>query len=153
MFCMKKKQKINQELEELEVIGGQSESKAIKALDEFSKQQEKLQKEKDAKLLDQLEHSKKKKITYEQKLLEVFHTMLLDVEIPKDYDWGIWFDGTGIRLTLKDRQKKLHTRAFIPSHNPEQDLKACYIYTYWLDDTIEQLDVIKTDSLWTPPKN
>ena len=114
--------------------------------------EEKKKKEKEAvDNLNQLDMRRKSILTYRETLMIALHSLVLEIGMPKEYQWGVWFDGRGIVIAIMDKVKKLHRRAFIPSRDPLVDRNAIHTLAHWTEEVYDQCEG-NTQSIWTPPK-
>jgi len=158
----KARKKLQQKEEEkLEVLGQESDKKAKKWIIEEGKNTEKEEKEHDALWHDILHKSRKKKIDYRKMLMTRLYKMVEEIDWPESYEYGVWFDGKGVVLAVKDKFKKLWKRAFKPIHEPKYDLNACFRFAIWAEDILDinegRLSLPKTDlstkskgGIWLP---
>ena len=129
----KRKKELAEAQEIIEATGQESESKARKWVREVAKEEEKKQKKQKDLVLEQLDLSKKKDLSYKQHLLRILHELVKQAELPKTYSWGVWYDGKGIMLAIKTPDNNYHRRAFRISYSPKHDLNVCFLYSYWAE--------------------
>lgn len=135
-----RKKMVAGEEEKLDVLGQESEKKAKKWIIEEGKKTEKKEKEIEDAWQDVLHASRKKKNTYYKKLMFRLYSMIEEIEWPKVYEYGVWFDGKGILLAVKDKFGKLWKKAFIPSFDPKFDLNACFRFAVWAEDVLDMVE-------------
>ncbi len=151
----KRKRKQAEAEEKLDVLGQESEHKAVKWIKEESKEKEKKDKKIETDRLTILDDAKNRNKIYRQYLCQLLHDMVLSIKMTTLYQWGVWFDGKGIRLAIQDKYNKLHVRAFIISYSPEHDLNVIARFAMWAEDIYDKaegnLAEDHTDSgLWIP---
>jgi hypothetical protein len=148
---MKKKlnKKLEEELEVIEATGQESEEKARKWVKEVAKTEEKKEKEKHNKRLEYLEKQRKlpKTLNYKQSLMKFLHDLILEINLPKTFSWGVWYDGVGIRVDVADPMRNVRRRAFKISYSPEHDINACYLFSFWIEKIYNDY---KGNKLWVP---
>lgn len=144
----KKKRLLAEEGEKLSVLGQESESKAAPYIKEEVARVAKEEKKKEADRLTILTDLKKKNDLYKKHVLFYLHNMLTDIQWPRKYQWGVWFDGKGVRLKIIAPDKKVYQRAFKLSLMPKYDLNMCYVFAVWAEDMLE---ITSRDYIWTPP--
>jgi len=81
--------------------------------------------------------------------------MVDEIDWPKAYEYGVWFDGKGIVLAVKDKYKKNWKRVFVPSFDPKFDLNACFRFSMWAEDILDisegRMDLPRSKGgLWLP---
>ena len=150
-----RKKLIQEEEEKLDVLGQKSDKKAKKWIIEEGKNTEKKEKETDAVWQDVLHSSRKKKTDYYTKLMFRLKGMVDEIDWPKAYEYGVWFDGKGIVLAVKDKYKKNWKRVFVPSFDPKFDLNACFRFSMWAEDILDisegRMDLPRSKGgLWLP---
>lgn len=148
-----KKRELQEEKDLLTGMGQESEKKAVKYVQEFGKLTEKKNKKKEEDALADLDGKRKYELTYKEAVLRYLHEMLRELSFPKLWQWGVWYDGRGIRLTIIDKKGLKYKRAFTPSHDPKYDLHACYRFARWAEEIVDIQEGVKnTKDLWTPIK-
>lgn len=120
------KAQIYEEIEEIEQLGQDSETKAVKLIQEKQKEEDILQTEKDALMWEKMHKARNKTFTYRDALLS--HMKLLKdtyaEEIPGGYSWFIIPTDKGIMLTVKDRSGKWFAKATKVCGEPKYDINA-----------------------------
>lgn len=153
----KKKIRIGEELEKVEAMGQESEKKGIKATQEVMKEKEKVEKKKEEKILTLLDETRRKNLEYRKYLLWYLHEMVSDIEWPKAYQWGVWFDGKGVILSIRDKFGKIKKRAFKVTYIPKYDANICYRFAVWAEDVLDasegRLAQMQKSGIWTPPNH
>lgn len=153
----KRRKKIIEEAEKIDEMGQESESKGRKAVQEVAKETEAAEKKKEDEVLNKLDSIRKNRYTYRVFLLNYLHEMVREIKWPTTYSWGVWFDGIGIVLGVRDKFGKLHKKAFKPSYQPKFDAHACYQFAVWAEDVLDMvegsLEIPKTEGgIWLPNK-
>ncbi len=155
------KQKLEKKLlhtegEKLDAMGQESEKKAKKWIIENAKEDEKKEKKKQEDQLERLDFYRKKRTEYQRFLLFMLHDMIKEVGLPKSYQWGVWFDGKGIRVRVIDKVGKSFQRAFYISYSPIHDTEICYQFAIWVEDIYDlaekHLLIPQKKSIWSPKK-
>jgi len=136
--------------EKLEATGQESDKKAVKWVKEEQKEREKKEKEIEAVKKEILENTRKKNNLYLNSLIKCLYGMVFELEWPKEFDFGVWHDGKGIVLAIKDKEKKIYKRAFKPSFNTEYDYNACERFTVWAEGIYSL--TVQDNGIWTPGK-
>jgi hypothetical protein len=149
-----RKRLIHEEVEKLEVLGQESEKKAKKWIIEEGKKSEKRGKEAEAAAMDILWSHKSERYAYKRMLLNKLYSMIAEIDWPYTYEYGVWFDGKGIVVAIKDRYGKLHKRAFIPSHEPKYDLNACFRFSIWAENILDLVEgsLNGKGEIWLPSR-
>lgn len=139
----------------LDTLGQESEKKAVKPVQEYIRNQKKKEKEKKDKELSILNEKRKKPkvAAYIKHLLVFIHDEILKFGMDKSYQWGVWHDGKGVRVSIRDPYKKLHQKAFFLTFNPDYDLFACQKTVWWAEDVYDGTQEKLQEELWTPLKN
>ena len=145
--------KLEEEQEKIDVLGQESDSKAKKWIEEDVKEQQKKQQKKDDTIMEMLDDKKNKKkvSTYKQILMQLLHDEVFKIGLPHGYEWGVWFDGKGIILAIRDEKGNSHSRAFKITNDPKYDLHAVHEFVVWAED-IYDLCRGGLDVIWTPEK-
>jgi ribosomal protein S20 len=136
-------------IEKLEALGQESDKKAAKWVIEEGKAYEKKSKEKETRILTQLNDARHTVYSYKETLLRLLHEGILSINMPKTYQWGVWFDGKGIVLSIKDKYGVIHKRAFVPVHDPKYDFHMVDRYVIWAEDIYDMVE----GQLLVPNKN
>ena len=141
---------LQEEEEKLDAMGQESESKGIKAtkkiMDDFNKSEEK----KKIDELNKFDMSRRHVFTYNELLCRTLHQLILNIQMPSIYEWGVWFDGKGIILAIRDKKKVLHRRAFRPCHDPIHDRNAIKTLALWAEDLYDKCEGVLVSDIWTP---
>lgn len=142
-----------EEEEKIEVLGQESTKKSKKWIIEEAEKSKSEEKKKEEQKLEKLDDVKKSVLTYRQHLMFYLHDLVLEIKLPKEYFWGVWYDGKGIRLTIRDKYKKLHQRAFKICYDPKYDLNKIYEFAVWAEDVYDSVERTPQKSIWTPKTN
>lgn len=150
-----RKKQIEEETEKLEVLGQRSEKKAKKYVIQEAKESEKKEKEIDDIWKGILHASRKKKDSYKKMLMTRLYKMVEEIDWPKSYEYGVWFDGKGVVLAVKDKFRKLWKRAFKPTFDVKYDSNACFRFAMWAEDILDiaegRLSLPKSEGgIWLP---
>lgn len=145
----KRKRIIGEELEKLDVLGQESDKKAVKHVQAETKRIALEEKKKEDETLEKLDSKKKWFETYVYMLCKELHDMVVEVGLPKSVSWGVWFDGKGIVLAIRDKKKHDYRRAFAVVQDPKYDLNACLRFAIWADEVRAK---IESPDVWTPGK-
>jgi len=153
-----RKKLVDDEIYKIDQMGQESEKKAAKVVKEVAEEEDKKEKEFQAKQLEILHKVKKKDKEYKKRLLFYLHSMIEEIDWPKEYEWGIWFDGKGVRLAVKDKNKVLHQRAFQVTNDPKYDLHACLRFAVWAEDVLDLIEdrmdrMHQQGGVWLPNGN
>jgi hypothetical protein len=146
----KQKMKVEEEVEKIEVLGQESESKAAPFIQEELKKNFKEGKEKEARILEEL-HAKRKlpKVQeYIKMLLFTLHDEIQAIKPQPKTDWAVYHDGKGIVVMIQKPGEKKKIRAFRMTYEPKYDLFAASELLRWAEDII---DPDKPD-IWMPTK-
>lgn len=150
----RKSKKVAEIEEKIDATGQESDKKAAKYVIEEGKKHQEKQKKKEEKELDNLSIKRKapKIESYYFTLCKTIHDLVQELQFPKTYDWGVWFDGKGIVLKIRDKYKKSHIKAFKPTHEPKYDLAACYKLAWWAEDLYDAIEgnTSTNGTIWTP---
>lgn len=133
----RKKKLLVEEMERLDVLGQENEHKAAKWVIEEGKRTEKEEKGKEAVRLTQLQDNRRTIKGYKETLMTQLFTVVEKIGWPQGYEYGVWFDGKGVILAIKDKYKKLHKRAFKPTGDPKLDANASLIFAVWAEDILD----------------
>jgi len=150
-----RKKLAHEEAEKLEVLGQSSEKKAKKWIIEEAKKSTEKEKKIEAATMDILWTAKHQANAYRKMLMTRLYNMLTEIDWPKTYEYGVWFDGKGIIVAVKDKFKKVWKRAFMPTRKPKYDLAACFKFAVWAEDVLDiaegRLVMPKTKGgIWLP---
>lgn len=146
-----RKKIIGEEMEKLDAMGQENEHAAAHWVKEEAKKNEKDDLEKRAKEMQILDEQKKNRTIYRQRLLSYFHDAVAEIQFPVTYQWGVWFDGKGICIAIRDRLGGFHKRAFSVSFDPKYDLYAIYSFCVWAEDVLDTVEQ-SNKKIWTPTK-
>jgi len=147
----KRKKELKEELEIIDTIGQESDSKAVPHVIEAAKINEVKEKLKEEERLNRLDSHRLYPMEYKEELLKYLHEMLNELSFPKKWQWGCWFDGLGVRVSVVNPSDKLFSRAFRPVYDPKFDLHACYKFTRWAEDLLDMHEGTQESRIWTPP--
>lgn len=122
----KKKKSASDVLEELEAMGQDSETKAVKWVKEQNAEQEKLDDERKAISQWMLNDKKKQITTYKDALLFEMKRQMIDSYdfLPENFLWYPKSTEKGICLYIRDSHNKWYARGMLVSTVPEYDLQA-----------------------------
>ena len=149
-----KKYSVEEEGERLEWTGQENEKKGAKAICEVMKEEEEKKEREKNRRLEVLDAIRKKNIKYRENLLFLLHDGLKRLEWTGGWEWGVWFDGFGVLVSIKDHNGQIHKRAFKIIYETCYDYHAVNVFIRWADDLIDLLSIKKTEQLdiWTPSK-
>lgn len=147
-----RKKLIAEEEEKLDVMGQPDEHKAVASVTEEGKKIDQEEKARRAKELEIFTKARKTNQNYIRTLVFALHNLVNQIPFTKGYSWGVWFDGKGVRLTIKDKYKKVHQRAFKPSFSPRYDQRKMLEFTVWAEDVYDLAEGNLQSGIWTPPK-
>lgn len=146
-----RKKRKEEEKENIEKMGSETESEGRKATQEIMEKERKVKEKEAEDSLNLLDMRRKSILTYRETLMIALHSLVLDIGMPKEYQWGVWFDGNGIVIAIMDKSKVLHRRAFIPSRDPLVDRNAIHTLSHWAEEVYDQCEG-NLHQIWTPPK-
>ena len=144
------------ELEEkIDLLGQESDKKAKPLIIEEQKEQEKKQKQEEAEKMEKLTDARKKLKKYIETVMTFLHGQITNVKMPLTYKWGVWYDGKGVRVAIRDKKNKLYQRAFKVTFDPKYDLFAVDEFVVWIEDIFDRSEgyVEVKENLWTPKPN
>ena len=149
---LRKKRKLAlQEAEEkIDLMGNETESDGRRATQEIMKIEEKIEEKKKIDELNRFDMSRRSVYTYKELLQVSLHNLVQNIQMPITYQWGVWFDGKGIILVIKDKKGLVHKRAFKPSTNPVLDQNAVKTLALWAEDVFDKCEGKLESSIWTP---
>ncbi|MFA6069763.1 MAG: hypothetical protein WC810_14365 [Janthinobacterium sp.] len=148
--------KTEEEKEKLDFIGQPNEKKGANAVSELMREGEKKQADKMNRELEILDSIRLQNKLYREQILFFLHDKLKEISWPVDWQWGVWFDGTGAVVAIQSPDKKKHSRAFKISYMTKYDYNAVEVFVRWAEDVI---DLLKTQNstdqldIWTPEKS
>lgn len=124
------KKEIAQEGEELEATGQESDTKAVKWIQEKQKEDDK--KEDAITAVEQtiLEDKKKTKFTYRDKLLQVSMRKINEFDCPKGFKWGSYLTEKGLIIWFQDPRKNVASVGMNITNEPKYDIN-------WIDRRIQ----------------
>jgi len=132
--------KLDEETEKIEVMGQESETKAVKWVQEVQKEEDKKLDDAQATAREILENSRKKRFIYHEALLKELQRQQRDNPIPPNFIWGATMNEQGIILWFKDPDGNAAQVAMKPSGEPLYDLN-------WIErrvhDTLVIMDKIE----------
>lgn len=153
----KKKSKatrIGEALEKIDTLGQEDEHKAAKWVKEEAAASEKIEKEKEAVLLEKFDKADTTIKSYSYMVAKTLHDFVLEINMPPTYQWGVVPTNKGIVLIIQDKNKKQHIRKFKLLHDPKFDLNACYHFAMWAEDVYDQcegvLEAKNQGGVWVP---
>lgn len=120
------KEKIGEEIEELEATGQDNETEAIKWVREKAAKDEVLEKEQDALQWEKLWNKRRTVASYRDGLLE-YMKLLKDKfqdDIPPGYQWWIIPNDKGIMLSVREPSGKWYGRGTKVCGEPKYDMNA-----------------------------
>lgn len=132
-----KEKKIKELEEEIEVLGQDSEDKAVKWVQEVGKRDEQQANQEYSDSLNKLD-LKKRSLTYSQILVEEANLFLKGFDIPKGYTWGALKTREGIVFWYRNPQGKYFAAGNTISLIPEYDMNGVVRKTYKMLDIIEK---------------
>ena len=141
LMISKKKKKVYEELEQIEEMGQDSETKAAKSVIELSNKAEKDDKEETAKNLQKLEDKRKlpKIYSYKESLAIYMANLLKDENFPLNYHFVVEITDKGLRLGIWSENLSLKkVRQFEITGLSKYDLHAATMFAYWAGDIIYQ---------------
>lgn len=128
-----RKKKLAKQEEIIELTGQESEIKARKWVKEVAKEEEKKANKVKEFHLETLDAERSKYKDYRELLLKMLFSFIKEVGLPNNYEWGVWYDGKGVRFSIKTPDNEIHQRAFKPSYSPTHDLNACNVFAYFAE--------------------
>lgn len=147
-----KKIKLQEEEEMVEKMGSETESEGRKTTQEVMSKEEKERKKREEDALNYLDMYRRKRQAYLEIVQMALHQLILNIGMPNTYSWGVWYDGKGIILAIRDKNKKLNIRAFRPSMDPVIDRNAVKTLALWGEDVYDKCEGNLQSSIWTPQK-
>jgi len=132
----KRKKKIAEELERLDVLGQESEKKAIKWVKEDHKNQVTKDKEVEAQELTRLSSKKHQIVTYKEELAKILYQRLAKNIWPKGYRYVVNVTPKGIEVHIRNQKNKWYGRGISVTFMPEYDLNAAVILVIQADNTL-----------------
>lgn len=145
-----KKKKAAEIEEKIEAMGQESETKARKWVREVTKEEELKAKKIEDDKLTVLDDMRKKYLSYKGVLMQSLHDLILRIGMPSTYEWGVWFDGKGIIVAIKDKLEIRHHRAFKITNDPKYDLNAVKEFARWIEDIYDTAEGNLKHQVWTP---
>lgn len=145
-----RKKKRAEEMEKIDVLGQESDKKAVRPIQEEVKRIQEEEKKKEADRLERLDTATRSIKSYTHEILLSLHSMIAEVGMPRSYQWGVWFDGKGVRLCIIDKYKKKHQRAYKLYHDPVIDLRGAMILALWAEDVYDMVEGQLESPIWTP---
>jgi len=139
-----------EEKEILEEMGTESEGKGRAAVQEAGKREIAEMKKEQEDELNKFDMARKSVFTYKDMLQVALHELVNNIGMPSSYQWGVWFDGRGIIIVVKDRRGMVHKRAFRPSMNPLADQNAIKTLALWAEDIYDKCEGKLEPTIWTP---
>lgn len=131
-----RQKKLAEEEEKLDVLGQESDHKAVKWIQEEGKKNQEEEKKKKDQITQVLKDLvPKKESSYIQTLVNNMYQALTEVDWNYGWKYMSWFDGKGIRVILKHGEKNWQ-RAFKISYAPKYDLNAVARFAVWAEDTV-----------------
>lgn len=146
----------SEEEEKIMTIGQEDEKKAMNPIREVLKEEEKKEQKKIDTTLNKLDSLTSQFKSYKTMLMQELHDGIERLGVPKEFTWGVWFDGKGIRVCfVSPKTKTRYERAFKPTNEPQYDLNAVREFIVWAEDTIDAVapQPQKQNGLWIPNKN
>lgn len=149
------KKEIGEFENKIDAMGQESEKKAKKWIVEDAKENEKKENKKKDEALNQLDSKRKQVFAYKEYVLQYLHDLILQIRLPPIYQWGVWFDGKGVKVVVIDKFKKRHVRAFRLSYSPKYDINYCYVFAVWVEDIYDRTEgnlavQNRPSGIWTP---
>jgi hypothetical protein len=135
-----RKLKLQEEEEKINLMGSETESEGRKATQAIMEDEKKKEKKNIIDELNRLDMQKKSIKTYTDLLQFSLHNLVYNIQMPNTYQWGVWFDGRGIVLAIKDKNGVLKKRAFRPSHDPLIDHNAVKTLALWAEDLFDKCE-------------
>ena len=130
------KRRRGQEEERVEVLGQESDRKAIPWVQQDVEDREKREKDYLNSIAELLQKARKNKKDYIRILSRVFLTFMADEAIPKKFFVEIEANDTGILIELKDTK---YYGAFKACGIPAYDIRACKVLAVKLGNTVAKL--------------
>jgi hypothetical protein len=158
MAVKNQKHKVAEEEERLDILGQSSDRKAAKWIIEDAKEKEKDAQSERADSLTKLQDKRKQVKGYKEILMTNLYQMVDEIRWPKEYEYGVWYDGKGVILAIKDKRRKLHKRAFKPCFIPKIDFAACQKFAVWAEDVLDAIEgrlstAQSEGGIWLPKKS
>jgi len=161
----RRKKQIAEEEERLDVIGQESDKKAIKWAREDVKEKETKKQSIENTELNLLDKARKRKTAYTKTLADILFKRLSKNTYPQGYYFKVLISPQGLEVRLKDKQNNWFGRGFNVIGIPEYDLNAAAVLVIQMDNTLAICEgdaqevggrvapIDKTESgLWIPPK-
>jgi len=125
--------------EQLSEMGQDSEVKAAKSVIELHNEQEKEEKEAEARKIEVLTEKRKgpKIFSYKEQLAIYLAEMLREENFPEGWHWMVEIVSKGLMVEVfnKNRSKR-QSRRFAISGEPKYDFHACVLFAYWAGDVV-----------------
>jgi len=149
---LRKKRKPARQAEEekIDLMGSETESEGRKATQKIMEEEKKKQKKKEEDELNMLDLRRRTVFSYRELLMISLHQLVLNIQMPNTYSWGVWFDGKGIILKIVDKKKQTHVRAFRQSNDPVHDRNAIRTLAVWAEDIFDKCEGKLESDIWTP---
>ena len=136
----KKKRSLSEQAEEIDAMGQDSETKAVKWVQERAKEDEKDENETIAQETWKLQDSRKKVFTYRDALVQAMVRRMLEYDLPKGFAWKIETPQQDIILVIGDPKGQMYARGLKPIGEPKYDLNAIDRVIWKALDAIDHLE-------------
>lgn len=134
-----KEKKIGEYIEEIELMGQDSEDNAVKYVQEVGKREEQESKQENDDSLNKLDLNKKS-LSYSQILVEEAQSFMGGFDIPKGFTWGVLKSMRGIIFWYRTPQGKTHARANTICLVAEYDMNGVVRKVFKMIDEMEKLE-------------
>lgn len=151
----KKKMSAGEEGEMIDTMGQSSEKKGIQAVQEVMKEDEIKNNKRKELELEVLDKVKNQNAAYRETIIYMLHDKVAGVEFPKGWSWGVWFDGKGAVVAVRDSGGKNYKRAFRITYETKYDYQAIFKFADWVEDLVLEFKENHNPqmSIWTPNKS
>ena len=165
----RRRTKIEEAKERLDVLGQESDKKAVKWVTEVGKAANKSTRVQIGVDLEHLDTSSKGSYKkYKSALGKILYNKFAKLRWPKGFRYGIYVTPKGIECHIYDPFKRKFARGLQVTHNPKYDLNAAQVMTIQADNTVAIImgeakaraghivpnteSSIKKGGIWVPPK-
>jgi len=163
-----RKRQIEEEKERLDVLGQESDKKAVKWIKEEGKEADRKRRQKIGVDQEKLDTSRKGSYAnYKRALGRLIYEKFGKLTWPKGYRFGVFVTDKGIECHIYDPFKRKFARGITPTYDPKYDLNAAQIMAVQADNTLAILmgeakaragfitpntaAPIKKGGIWVPP--
>jgi hypothetical protein len=146
----KRKLALQEQEEKIDLMGSESEVDGKTAVQEITKIEQEIEEKKKIDELNRFDMARRSVYSYKELLQISLHNLVKNINMPITYQWGVWFDGKGIIIVIKDKKGVVHKRAFKPSTNPLVDQNAVKTLALWAEDVFDKCEGKLESSIWVP---